>query len=372
MQRYIDTSFWDDEFIIELDPSEKLMYMYLMTNPLTTIAGVYKITIRRICFDTGFNETTVKYILQKFEKAKKVFKFGEYIIIRSWCKHQKWQNSKPIKLGIESVLKELPEEVLKKLVEVGYTFDLNEVFAELGITAKNEVRQTENETLEENAQQQDAPSYPTDTLSVPPAYQPSYIECDLNSEGDDDSMSDNQEILQEQPQSDCFVQKQEPPPSSPSAFLSEPQQNYAQLVFDKFKAAGLPCQNGDFWKFCAADFRLAHEKIRGINSKDVLQAVDNYISELRNPNSYIDKEFSFNTFVSSKTFGNCLPANYRPKNFARYDTKPSSSPPPMKNIRTYDDKTVCHCCTGGRLDERGVCSNPDCQSHFNRFGMRID
>ena len=75
MQRYIDTCFWDDEFIVGLDPSEKLMYMYLMTNPLTTIAGVYKITLRRICFDTGFNETTVNYILQKFEAAKKVFKF---------------------------------------------------------------------------------------------------------------------------------------------------------------------------------------------------------------------------------------------------------------------------------------------------------
>ena len=71
-QRYISTSFWDDEWIQELDPSEKLLYLYLMTNPLTNIAGVYKLSIRRISFDTGFTEDIVKNILERFEKDKKV------------------------------------------------------------------------------------------------------------------------------------------------------------------------------------------------------------------------------------------------------------------------------------------------------------
>jgi hypothetical protein len=41
-----------------------------MTSPLTNIAGVYKLSVRRICFDTGFNSDTIGHIMAKFEKAK--------------------------------------------------------------------------------------------------------------------------------------------------------------------------------------------------------------------------------------------------------------------------------------------------------------
>jgi len=37
-KRYISTKFWDDEFIVNLDPIEKLLFMYFLTNPLTNVA----------------------------------------------------------------------------------------------------------------------------------------------------------------------------------------------------------------------------------------------------------------------------------------------------------------------------------------------
>lgn len=126
-QRYISTSFWDDEWIQTLDPSEKLLYLYYMTNPLTNIAGVYKIAPRRISFDTGFNTETINYIMQKFEKAGKVYRFGEYIIIPTWPKHQKWEQKSAIYSGIIAVLKTLDEEVLHQLYIKNYSFDLSKV-----------------------------------------------------------------------------------------------------------------------------------------------------------------------------------------------------------------------------------------------------
>lgn len=132
-QRYISTSFWDDEWIQTLDPSEKLMFMYLMTNPLTNIAGVYKITIRRICFDTGFNSDTVNHIFSKFEKAGKVHRINEYVVLTSWPKHQKWQQSQKIKTGIDSCLFDLDKETLIKLSETGYKYDLKPFFDRLHI-----------------------------------------------------------------------------------------------------------------------------------------------------------------------------------------------------------------------------------------------
>lgn len=112
------------------------------------------------------------------------------------------------------------------------------------------------------------------------------------------------------------VKADEIPPSSSS--LSDSQKNYSRIIFEKFKNAGLPCQKGDFFRFQSCDFRLALQKLKGFPSQDVISAVDNYIAELRKADSYINKEFSFDAFVASKTFSNCLPANYRPNNFKKF------------------------------------------------------
>jgi|SRR6185369_4243997 len=124
-QRYISTSFWDDAWIHRLDPSEKLLFLYLMTNPLTNIAGIYKTSVDRMIFDTGFNEHTVKHILEKFEKSGKVIVSGEYIIIPSWPKHQKVGESPKIKAGIDLILAGVPKDVLSCARERKYAYNLD-------------------------------------------------------------------------------------------------------------------------------------------------------------------------------------------------------------------------------------------------------
>jgi hypothetical protein len=153
-QRFISTSFWDDEWIQTLDPSEKLLYMYLMTNPLTNIAGVYKITVRRICFDTGFNSDTIGHIFTKFEQAGKAHRLGEYVSLTSWPKHQKWEKSEKIKAGIDSCLSKLDAQTLILLSKTGYKYDLKPFF---------------------------------DTLLIPYQYPSSYSEFEFDSEVDSNS-----------------------------------------------------------------------------------------------------------------------------------------------------------------------------------------
>ena len=131
-QRYIDTSFWDDSWVQELDPSEKLLYIYLLTNPLTNIAGVMELTVKRICFDTGFNSDTVTHILRKFEEAKKVYRFDNYIIIRNFPKHQQLKSDNVIK-GIAAILSKLPDKLLCFLEEIDYQFDIKGTFDTLCI-----------------------------------------------------------------------------------------------------------------------------------------------------------------------------------------------------------------------------------------------
>jgi hypothetical protein len=96
--------------------------MYLLTNPLTNIAGVYKITYRRIAFDTGLSQLEIADILKEFQAAGKAAFVDEYIILPNWPKYQR-TTSKDTKAGIDRVLSELPENVLLSLKEINYRYD---------------------------------------------------------------------------------------------------------------------------------------------------------------------------------------------------------------------------------------------------------
>lgn len=108
-QRLVETCFWDDSYIIKLDPSEKLLFLYLLTNPLTTICGIYEISIRRIAFDTGFEADTVQRILGRFERDNRCIYRNGWLAMRNWIKHQ--TEAPGVQKGIELQLARVPEDL---------------------------------------------------------------------------------------------------------------------------------------------------------------------------------------------------------------------------------------------------------------------
>jgi hypothetical protein len=125
MKRYISTTFWDDEWVQSLDFTEKGLYLYLLTNSLTNIAGVYKLSERRIIYDTGLEKSIVEKTLEKFQKDGKAYRHGEYIVLPAWPHHQKCTNVN-IQRGISRILKDLDRELLEFLAEVGYRYPLEQ------------------------------------------------------------------------------------------------------------------------------------------------------------------------------------------------------------------------------------------------------
>lgn len=109
-QRSVDTCFWDDSYIVGLDPSEKLLFMYLLTNPLTSICGVYEIGIRRISFDTGFDQETTQRMLERFERDGRCIYREGWIAMRNWIKHQKTE-APGVREGIRIQLAKVPPEL---------------------------------------------------------------------------------------------------------------------------------------------------------------------------------------------------------------------------------------------------------------------
>ena len=106
-QRLVDSCFWDDSYIVTLDPCEKLLFLYLLTNPLTNIAGVYEVSMKRIAFDTGFEQDTVKRILTRFERDGRCIYRDGWIAMRNWLKHQRVNPS--VEKGIERSLAGVPK-----------------------------------------------------------------------------------------------------------------------------------------------------------------------------------------------------------------------------------------------------------------------
>jgi len=102
--------------------------MYLLTNTLTTISGIYRITLDRIAYDTGYDERTLRPMLENFKRCKKAVLFeDEYMILPSWPKHQKWEAKDTIRAGIEADLKNIPLKVKEYSLSIGYQYPIPNV-----------------------------------------------------------------------------------------------------------------------------------------------------------------------------------------------------------------------------------------------------
>jgi hypothetical protein len=110
-QRYVNTRFWIDDYISNLDPVEKLLFLYFLTNPFTEISGVYEVPLKTISTDTGIEKEMILKILKRFEKDKKIKYQDGWVVLKNFVKHQETKNPK-IKRGIELSLKNCPSWVI--------------------------------------------------------------------------------------------------------------------------------------------------------------------------------------------------------------------------------------------------------------------
>lgn len=112
-QRLVNTNFWRDSYVIGLDPAEKLLFLYFLTNPATTLAGVYEIDLRLVALDTGFDQSQITNMLGRFCKDGKMHYERGWLVLRNFVKHQRLNPS--VKIGIERAIAELPQWLQDKI-----------------------------------------------------------------------------------------------------------------------------------------------------------------------------------------------------------------------------------------------------------------
>ena len=79
--RSLNTAFWSDTWVEELEPMQKLLFIYLVTNEKTNMLGIYEASVKKISFETGIVPLVVKTYLKDFEKAEKVKYIDNRVIL---------------------------------------------------------------------------------------------------------------------------------------------------------------------------------------------------------------------------------------------------------------------------------------------------
>jgi len=126
--RYIRDEIWDDNWFFPLTATEKLVWLYLLTNRRCNVAGVFKLNIVSCSTTLGIEENVLRGVLKKFEGGKKVFLFDDWVFITNFYKHQ--TKSPKITAGVKRILEELPREFQEALIgydrlSIGYRTLLN-------------------------------------------------------------------------------------------------------------------------------------------------------------------------------------------------------------------------------------------------------
>lgn len=118
--RMINTKFWSDTYISSIDPLEKLLFLYFITNQYTNICGIYEIPLKQVSLDTGIDRDNLeKVFLPRLAQAGKIYYIDGWVYIKNFLKHQKASGN--VALGINNGLNDVPAEIMAKIKTISDT-----------------------------------------------------------------------------------------------------------------------------------------------------------------------------------------------------------------------------------------------------------
>lgn len=121
VKRIVDTKFWEDSKVIDkYSVEDKYFMLYLLTNPMTTQLGIYRLPSKIISFQTGYTIESVHVLIDRFEKKYNNIIYSretQEIAILNSLKYSVVKGGKPVS---DLLSKELNKVEETKLIEEVY------------------------------------------------------------------------------------------------------------------------------------------------------------------------------------------------------------------------------------------------------------
>jgi hypothetical protein len=122
----VSTRFWSDPWIVdELNPLDRYLFLYLLTNEKVNIIGAYELSLRTMANETGLDKDEVQRMISRLE-SRVVYVDG-WVVFRKMIRHQNYKSPK-----IESAIaREINTTSAKALAYVSLPDDLCKTLQEI-------------------------------------------------------------------------------------------------------------------------------------------------------------------------------------------------------------------------------------------------
>jgi len=109
--RIIQTRFWDDEFVSELDVESKLVFIYLLTNEAIGLTGIYERPKKFIAFYCGLSVQQVEKALTDI--SSKILYIDGWVVIKNAIKYNNYASNSKQRTAYMNEWNRLPEHIQK-------------------------------------------------------------------------------------------------------------------------------------------------------------------------------------------------------------------------------------------------------------------
>lgn len=117
--RMVRSRFWRDNYIqTKLNPLDRYLFLYFITNDKTNICGIYEAPLKVISVETGIDPAELERSMLPKLKEKIIYYEG-WVIIKNFQKHQNLDSPSIIR-AIQKEISNIPEKVLKYAIKTGY------------------------------------------------------------------------------------------------------------------------------------------------------------------------------------------------------------------------------------------------------------
>lgn len=117
--RQVYMTFWTDPKVADdFTPEDKYFYLYLITNPHTNICGCYEVSIKQMAYETGYNDDTVRRLLQRLDETHDVIRYNaetREVLILNWYKYN-WSTSKDLLTSVTKVADTIKDNYFKEYI----------------------------------------------------------------------------------------------------------------------------------------------------------------------------------------------------------------------------------------------------------------